>query len=469
MTTAGGTGRSPSDEIASFVSKLSFDDVPGEAARTAGRCFVDTVGVTLAGIVDDAGARTDAAFAGAAATDDGDVSVLGTDRRAALLDAVFVNGTAGHSLDFDDVSGGMSGHPSVTMVAPILAVAERDGLAGRDAIAAFVAGFETQCYVAAPVLPSHYERGWHATAVFGTFGAAAAVASLLDLDAERTRHAINAAASMGAGIKRNMGTMTKPVHVGQAARSGVTAALLAARGSTAADDAIAGHRGFWDIYSGSEPPNPDAVHALGDEWALVEEGVGVKKYPCCYFTHTGIAASAAIVEGHGIDASDVASVDVTASRGTVDALQYPDPRTPLEAKFSMEFTVARSIVRGSVGLDAFVEDALDDDAVQRVRERVTMEPDESLPYSSKEATVVVTTADGREHELTRADPPGTADSPLTDDELREKFVMCAREVYAAEEAREAHRRVAGLEGADDVGDVVAALRGPATGSPGAGG
>jgi 2-methylcitrate dehydratase PrpD len=454
---SGASERSPSAELAAFVSTLSFDDVPPAAVETAERCFVDTVGVTLAGIEDDAGECANATFADAASGDGADVSVLGTDRRASLLDAAFVNGTAGHSLDYDDVSGGMSGHPSVPMVAPILAVAERDGCSGADAVTAFVAGFETECYLAAPVIPSHYERGWHATAVFGTFGAAAAVASLLDLDAERTRHAINAAASMPAGIKRNMGTMTKPVHVGQAARSGATAALLAANGSTAADDAVAGHRGFWDIYSGSEPPDPDAAHALGDEWAIVDHGVGVKKYPCCYFAHTAIAASAALVEAHGIDPTAVEAVHVTAAQATVDALEYADPRTPLEAKFSMEYTVARSIACGTVGLDAFTDDALNDELVQRVRERVTLDLDSTLPYSSKKATVSITTTDGDEYARTLADPPGSADSPLSDAELREKFVACAREALPDDAADEAYRRVAGLGSVDDVRAVAAAL------------
>lgn len=450
-------GRSPSAELAAFISDVSFDDIPPAAVRTAERCFVDTVGVTLAGIVDDAGECANDTFVDAAADHASGVSVLGIDRRAPLLDTVFVNGTAGHSLDYDDVSSGMSGHPSAPMVAPILAVAERDGCSGAAAVTAFVAGFETECYLAAPVIPSHYERGWHATAVFGTFGATAAVASLLNLDRERTRHAINAAASMAAGLKRNMGTMTKPVHVGQAARSGATAALLAANGLTAADDAIAGHRGFWDIYSGDESPNPDAAHALGDEWAIVEHGVGVKKYPCCYFTHTGIAASAALIEAHDIDPATVETVHITAAQGTIDALEYADPRTPLEAKFSMEYTVARSIVRGMVGLNAFTDDALNDDLVQRMRERVTLELDPTLPYSSKEVTVSITTTDGDKYTRTLTDPPGSADHPLSDEELREKFVACAHEALPDDAVDKAYRQVADIGNTDDVREVVAAL------------
>jgi 2-methylcitrate dehydratase PrpD len=145
----------PSEPIASFVSTLSFEEIPEDAVRLAERCFVDTVGVTLAG------AQTGAGAAAAAIADPGETTVLGRDEAASMSDAALANGTAGHGLDFDDVSWGMDGHPSVALVAPALAVGERLDATGRELVTAFVAGFETECAIAAPISPSHYGRGWH--------------------------------------------------------------------------------------------------------------------------------------------------------------------------------------------------------------------------------------------------------------------------------------------------------------------
>lgn len=436
--------RDPMDvELAAFVADLSYDDLPETAVRAAERVFVDTVGVTVAGAAEGAG-RT--AVDLATAISGGDATLVGSDSTASVTDAAFANATAGHGLDFDDVTWGVW-HPSVPLVAPILALAEHEESSGREAVAAYVAGYETQVYLAEALLPAHYERGWHATATFGTFGAAAAAAVLLDLDRERTRHALNVAASMPAGLKRNFGTMTKPMHAGQAARSGVTAGLLAADGFTAADDAVGGERGFCDLYAGDADPALDDLPALDDRWALLEDGIQVKKYPCCYFTHPAIAGAQALVAEHGIEPGDVERIEVTASQGAADALHYEDPDTGLEGKFSMEYVVACAVARDRVGLAAFDDENVDDPTVQRVRERVDFRVDPDLEYDPYHTTVRVETADGAA-ERVQEKPPGTPADPLTDEELEAKFRMCVGRVGWAVDADAAYRALDALRDRD---------------------
>ncbi|MFC7157003.1 MmgE/PrpD family protein [Halomarina halobia] len=441
----------PAAEIASFVSNLTYDGVPADAVRIAERCFVDTVGVTLAGAVEGAG-ETAATAMRATGEDGGPASVLGRGTTASAVGAAFVNGTAGHGLDFDDVSDGVNGHPSVTLVAPTLAVGEAVGASGRAALTAFVAGFETECYLTAPISPDHYAAGWHATSTIGTFGAAAAAASLLDLDEERTAHAINIAASMPAGLKRNFGTMTKPMHAGQAARSGVTAAYLAADGFTADYDAIRDSKGFIELYGGTDDPDFDAMHSLGDHWAITEYGVGVKKYPCCYFTHTGITAASRLMGEHDLDAEDVVAVDVLASRGAGDALHNDDPDTGLKGKFSMQYSIASAIARDRVGLAAFDDENVDDPAVQAVREKVSFDTDPTVPYGSYTTTVTIETVDGS-HSKTLDEPEGTHDNPLSEAELREKFLMCADRALDRYESERLYEAVNDLRGCGDVSDI----------------
>lgn len=417
--------RPDSAALGTFVSELTFEDVPDDAVRLAERCFVDTVGVTLAGTVEGAGAAT------ARIAEDGSTTLLGRDGAATLADGALVNGTAGHGLDFDDVSWGMDGHPSVTLVAPALAVGERVDASGSELLTAFVAGFETECALAAPITPGHYERGWHATATFGTFGAAAVTASLLELDAESTQHALCIAASMPAGLKRNFGTMTKPLHVGQAVRSGVTAGLLAADGFTADTSAIAGDDGFWELYAGDGGVDRDRSLRLGERWALLEDGVHIKKYPCCYFTHTSIANAIDLVTEFDIRPDEVERIEVHASGGAVDALAHDDPETGLEAKFSMPHTVAWAVVHRRVGLAAFEESALDETAVGTLRSRVSLSVDPELHYDSHESRMRLETTTGTVHERVRKNPPGTHANPLSLGELRTKYEMCAERALDA--------------------------------------
>ncbi|WP_117367963.1 MmgE/PrpD family protein [Natrarchaeobaculum sulfurireducens] len=444
------TSSGVTEALGRFVADLTVDDVPDEAIRVAERAILDTVGVTLAG----AGTHATTCARGAAAGS-GETTLLGREDRAPLSDAVFVNGTAGHALDFDDVAlPAMDGHPSVPMVAPLLAVAEREGASGGDVLTAYVAGFETQNYLSRPLSPGHYEGGWHATSTVGLFGAAAAVANLLEFSVEETVDALSIAASMPAGLKRNFGSTTKPLHAGQAARSGTTAALLAAEGASADPTAIEGDRGYFDLYRGDGEPDLEALPELGSRWSVLEDGVDVKKYPCCYYTHAAIYAAIGVADEFNLEPADIDGIAVTASQAAADALHHDDPATGLEGKFSMPYVIGHAIAHRAVGLAAFEDDAIDDDGVQAVRERTTLVVDDDLAYDSNAATVTVTTRDGETVERFEEKPPGTHDDPLTIDELHEKFRMCAANAPIGVDAN------AALEALDDlraVEDVSAAL------------
>jgi 2-methylcitrate dehydratase PrpD len=409
----------PETELSEFAATLTFAEIPENAQETIRRAFFDTIGVTLAGAGEDAG---EAVFETTRnQTDTGDIATMLGLTSGSPAERALRTGTASHALDYDDLSWAMDGHPSVTLIPSLLAVAGERGASGKALITAYAAGFEVECALAQPISPDHYEAGWHATATFGAFGAAVAAATLLDLDSAATRNALNIAASTPAGLKRNFGSMTKPLHAGLCARSGVTAALLAENGFTADTTAVSGDGGFWDLY---EPDEPDTFVFDPDRWALTTEGIHVKYYPCCYFTHTSIAATQALVSEQDIHSESIEQIEVRAAQGAADALHHSDPETGLEGKFSMEYAVASGAVRDRVGLDTFDDDAIDDPSVQRVRERVDFRVDETLHYDSHEAVVRIETTNGT-YERRQENPPGTHDNPLTESELREKFEECA--------------------------------------------
>ncbi len=441
------------ERLATFVAETTYGDVPTAGVETAERAFVDTVGVTLAGVAEPAARMSRTVFSGG----EGEAGILGTDRRAAADTAALVNATAGHALDYDDVVGEVW-HPSVTLVAPTLAVGERVAASGRDLLTAYAVGFETEQYLGDRILPDHYERGWHATSTLGVFGAAAAAASLLDLDTTATERALAAAASMPAGLKRNFGTMAKPLHPGLAARSGVTAALLADVGFTAARGAIVDDGGFLDLYAG-RAGTTTAGWVPGDAWTL-PDGVREKKYPCCYFTHAAIAATERLRRERDLSPTDVTSVAVRASRAAADALRYSTPTTGLEGKFSMEHAVAAALVNERVGFAAFTDAAVADPDTATLRDRIHATVDSDLPAESYRATVEIETSDGVSVSR-HGTPPGTPDDPLSTAERRAKFEDCLDHAGVPVRADTAFEALASLRDLDDAARLTADLTPPA--------
>jgi len=229
------------DGIAERIGAIHYGGLPVEAIARARTAILDTVGVTLAGAREPC-AEIVARSIRLGADTSGECLIFGSNRRTGALDAALINGTASHALDFDDVSNSLGGHPSAPILPALFALAELLDSDGRAFVTAYVAGFETETRIGRGVHFHHYEKGWHPTATLGVFGAAAACCHLLGLDNARTAQALAIAASLAAGLKANFGTMTKPLHVGHTARSGLFAAQLAREGFTANPGALEHNR-----------------------------------------------------------------------------------------------------------------------------------------------------------------------------------------------------------------------------------
>ena len=234
-------------ELSNKIKSLQFNTLSADAVHWAKVGILDTVGVTIAGAQEDA-TRIVLGVSGSAS---GPSLVFGHARRIGALDAALVNGTASHALDFDDCNNTLGGHPSVPILPALFALADETGATGKDFIAAYVAGFETECKLSMVVNFYQYTRGWHPTTTIGVFGSAAACAHLLKLSVEQTATALSIAASLAAGVKSNFGTMTKPLHVGHCARSGLFAALLARDGFTAGAQAFEHKQGYFEVFNGA--------------------------------------------------------------------------------------------------------------------------------------------------------------------------------------------------------------------------
>jgi 2-methylcitrate dehydratase PrpD len=437
--------------LAEFVACTPSGDIPDDAREQARRAFLDTLGVTLAGSREDA-----SRIAAEMVREQGGVeeaSALGFGFRAPASEAALVNGTSAHALDFDDVSMSMRGHPSVPLLPAVLALGEKLGSSGRDVGDAFVLGFEIECKIGRLIGAPHYELGWHPTATFGTLGASAACARLLRLDPDRTRMALGIAASLASGARRNFGSMTKPLHAGWAARNGIVAADLATRGFTADDAALEAPDGWLNAASGESPVDPSSIERLGEPWEVVSPGIGVKLYPCCYFTHLSIDGALSIQPQVAPHLDKVEAIHISVSPGTMMVLQKTLPNTGLEGKFSLEYVVAAALADGEVTLRTFADEAVARPAVRAVMERVHITedgPPSSAPIGGS-SVVTVELAGGERIASERAEVPrGDPQNPLSWPQLADKFRDCAKPVLPSDQIEGA---ITQIETLDDLRDI----------------
>jgi 2-methylcitrate dehydratase PrpD len=274
----------------------------------------------------------------------------------------------------------------------------------------------------------HYILGWHPTSTFGTLGAAAACARLLQLDADRGQAALGIAASLAGGARRNFGSMTKPLHAGWAARNGIVAATLASHGFTADAEALEAPDGWMKASSGGADFDPSSIQRLGDPWEIVQPGIGVKLYPCCYFTHLAIDAALQLREALNGNIGEVSAIDVSVSPGTMMVLRKTLPESGLEGKFSMEYVVAAALHDGEVKLGTFSDDAVARAEIKRLTAivRVTEDGPPARTFLGGSARISVHLEDGTRHASKLAEVPrGDPQNPLSWAQLSQKFADCA--------------------------------------------
>lgn len=451
-------------ELAERIHRLRFEDLTPTALEWTRAAFIDTVGCTLAGIVED-GPRILMRVQGVAAAP-GPSLIFATGKRTSPLDATLVNGTASHALDYDDVSGTLGGHPSVMLIPPMLALGQQVRSTGRDLALAYVAGFETECRIARGVHFHHYDKGWHSTATLGIFGTVAAAARLLRFTPDRTAMALGLAASFAAGLKANFGTMTKPLHVGHAARNGLFAALMVQEGFTANPGAFEHKQGFLDVFNGPGTYSIDRMLADWYEPLEVEGGgePGIKPYPCCGSTHSSINRMVHLSRTRNLMPERIETIEILPHARRLPHTNNRDPRTPLEAKFSIQYVVARALADRAVKLEHFEGDAHFDPAIRELMARTTARPHPGMPDNSAQqwgAEVVVMTRDGQRFasRLDDFERRGPGGQPMSSEELWEKFEDCARRALPERNIAPLFERLSRVETLGDIDEIMSLLEG----------
>lgn len=421
----------------------------------ARQCMLDWIGVALTGSSEPlvqllmAQAREDGCHPQA--------SIIGSDLKFSVRQAALINGAAGHAIDYDDANTEAQGHVTTAVLPAALAVAEMRGLGGDALLRAFAAGYEMTGMVGRYVGREHYEQGFHGTCTVGSFGAACAAAILMDQDAATAAVSLGIAGTQAGGMKAQFGTMCKPLHAGKAAENGVAGAQLAARGFTGRPDLLEAPQGFGAATS----PHVDAQAALEIPRGGSHLHHNLFKYhSACYGTHAAIEALRAIRQAHGIQPEDVLSVRLDVEPGALRMCSIAEPRTGLEAKFSLRFNAALALAGEDTSSPAIYSDEITcrPDLVA-LRDRVELR---FMPagWPLMTASAWVRTRDGQEFTTHHDASAPNADLRRQRMRLERKFMALAGPAAGESAALTILRVIAEIERLEDIGSLMSMLRQP---------
>jgi 2-methylcitrate dehydratase PrpD len=444
---------------------ITAEDLTDDAEERAGVLFRDALGVMLGSATTTESSEI-ARDTVTAVYGDGDATVAGGGEAPAPA-AAFANGTIFHGIELDDTHSGASIHPGAVVIPAVLAVGETEGATGTEALEATVAGYECMIRIGRAANPAAlYERGFHPTAVCGGFGAALAAAKLKGLSQSEAVNAVGIAGSFAGGNQEYLaeGVLSKRIQPGHAAKAGVVAAELAARGYTGPRTILEGDNGFLGAYS--DDPDADALLADVDDGADFEvTRTGIKPHACCRYNQTPIDAVLDLQREHGFKPDEVESITVEIVEAAMPIVANPPsekarPETTTAAQFSLPYSVAVALVEGQAFLEQFREPYLSSETVLGTIDKITVEHGADLEsyYPDRfPARATVRTDDGDEYttllETCRGDPA----NPLSEAELTEKYETLAIRSLDSDEAAELASLATDLDSVDDIGDVTAYL------------
>ncbi|MEM3404688.1 MAG: MmgE/PrpD family protein [Nitrososphaerales archaeon] len=432
------------EKLATFTTEARFDNLPTEVKKQAATSLLDWLGVALVGSLEP---PTKIISSLVSSGGKAEATIIGSGTKTSTLNAALINGVAGHSVELDDIHETAVIHPAAAVIPAALSVAESQGVNGKQLLTAIVVGYEAAIRIGKAIMPTHY-KFWHTTGTCGTFGAAAAAGSLLGLDKTAMEHAFGIAGTQAAGLIETFGTMSKPLNAGKASMNGVLAAMLAQKGFTGATQTLESEKGF--CRATSEKVNLNKiVEKLGEEYEIVN--CIIKRHASCGHTHGAIDAVLQILNMHEIKTYLIDKVLVETYPIAVDVVgKNYEPKTVSEAKFSLPYCVAVALAYGKAGLSEFSEEKLRDSKIKTLMKKVDISvADEFKTKTLGAAKVTIYTRDGNKLEACVQKPKGYPDNPLSEEELKGKFIELARLVLPTDRVYEILEKISKMETIND--------------------
>ena len=423
--------------LAQFLAQTDFNDLPHSALQAGKRGLLDCLGTAIGGansqaaemalnLIDEAGGALQA-------------TLLARGKRTSLRDAVLFNATAAHALDYDDTLSAPA-----AMVA--LAVAEQRSLPGRELLRSYVLGFEVASRMTRAIGGWENARGWHMMGVAGVFGAATAASLLLKLNPPQIIAALGVAATQSSGLMAMHGFLAKPFHSGKAAANGVFAAQLALRGCTTGP-ALEGSLSVSHAMGGT--PTPDLAQKLGESYAVLENRL--KPFPCGRLGHGAIEAALKARSAHKLTVEEIVSIQMHVEPRAQYLMGKSEPENGTQSMFSIAHGVAAALLNGQAGPAQFSDESVRDLNLRDLRRRVEVIPDPRCRAGEAKITVQTKSRGPLVSEVPIQ--KGYATNPLTDDDVKEKFLALAEPILGPTRAQRAVNLVYGLETLDDAGDL----------------
>lgn len=442
--------------FAELACNLDAAALPAATLDYARRLLLDGIGCLLAGALGQPAAMAAAALRRMGAPSTGASTDFVRGVAAAPRDAAFVNGVALYSVGVNDIHRPAIVHPGGAIIPVLLAVGEERRSTGSELLAAMVLGYEMSARLGMATHPSHWDRGFHPTGTFNTFGAALAAGRLTGLNRAQLVCALGIAGSQAAGLQafHTDGTLTMVFHAGRAAQNGIEAAALAAEGYSGPATVFEDPRGFLRAFS-DEPRVERMTEGLGRQWEL--DATSFRPFYGCTLT---IAASSAVEQilANPMRPSDVEEVVVRVHPDAPKVIDNVDPRTLLAARLSMQFNVALVLRRGSVLVGDAADVDLQDPVIRKLLPRIKVVADTS--QSLWGSHVFVHLRDGTERECQMDLPKGDPAYPMTWEDTESKFRQVTAQACTAQGADRIIEAVRSLDAmtADSLVGLIAAAR-----------
>jgi 2-methylcitrate dehydratase PrpD len=413
--------RTIAEALARWIVDLKATGISAKATDIARMLLVDVAGLAIAA------RKEDYVLATIAATEEGKATAIGHSGGFDTFSAALINGTAAHGEDYDDTFEGGPVHSGAVIIPAVLAACEKEGLGGQNLLKGIAVGVELLCRLSLVAPKAIHKAGFHPTAVIGTVASAAAIAAALDLDEAQTVSAIGIAGSMAAGIIEYLaeGTWTKRMHAGNAAQSGIRAALMARGGFLGPRTVFEGTHGFFHAFAPSREPDFQLLlNGLGETWLM--ETIAFKPYACGTMTQPFIDCAVELAE-RGVAADDIVDISCNVGEGTVHRLWEPlaakhAPKTPYAAKFSTPICMALGFLDRKAGLAQFTEQRIADPVLKAFASKIhyVIDPDDEYPANFT-GHLTARLKDGSEIEIRQPHMRGGKHAPLTVAEIEGKF------------------------------------------------
>ncbi|WP_042265175.1 MmgE/PrpD family protein [Paraburkholderia heleia] len=400
--------------LARFVAGTQWRDVPAAVSREAKRSLVNYFAVALAGSHDPTLDKAVSVYGRFRAGND--ATLVGRSERTDMLNAAALNAMSANVYDFDDTHIPTILHPTAPVAAALFALAESHAMSGEALLLAFVTGVEVECRIADAVSPEHYQRGWHITSTCGVFGAAAAAAKARGLDEDAIVWALGNASAQTGGLVETLGTMSKSIGVGNAARNGLLSALLAEDGFSGPVAPLEGERGFLRV-TASKPHWHALTQGLGREWALLKNTY--KPYPCGVVLNPVIDACLELRRGARWSIDDIEEIELTGHPLLRERTDRPGVRTGRESQVSAQHAVAVALSRAKAGLEEFTDAAVADASLCALARRLRFVDNAAWPVESAQVTIVLRSGERLSHRVQAA--RGSLAAPLANVELADKL------------------------------------------------